>query len=665
MKIRNYILIFLIVYGFPFCGISQINHPSVFYSNRGAGKQWLLYENNNKALYQIISCEAFSHLEQRKKRIDSINTESEWKEYQNNMRRVLFTSENRFRKTPLNARITGTLKKPGFKVEKILFESHPGFYVTGCLFIPEKRQKPAPAIIYCSGHTDLSFRSDTYQRVILNLVDKGFIVFGFDPIGQGERIQYLNPETGKSGIGSSTKEHTFAGIQTLLTGISLSDYFIWDGVRTVDYLLTRPEIDPARIGITGRSGGGTQTAMIAAYDTRIFAAAPECYITSFKRLLQSIGPQDAEQNPLNAIKRGFDHPDFLHLRAPKPTLVITTTHDYFSQQGARESFAEAQKSFTAFNAAGKLEFAEDYGKHESTRNNRQQLYSFFQRVLNNPGDSTEKEITPFLPDELRVTKTGQIQSSLISKTTFDLNKSYFTKTPLNKKQLKDTIKTLAGICFDRKLTAAVYTGKYKMNEPDIDKYFIENQLNDYALPVYVIRNKKPNGKTLLWLVREGKTDLLTRQEMTGLLEKGFTIVSADLPGSGELADPNFTGDGFINGIPFNYTFGAHLVGKSIVGIQAEAIDLLIQFIQNDKKLQNHTIYTFAENESCQALLHYTVFKNPFQKIRLKNLPESNQSLIETKNYNPKQAYFVVPGSLTFYDISDLLSYIPKEKLEIE
>lgn len=65
------------------------------------------------------------------------------------------------------------------------------------MYIPNKRQKPAPAIIYCSGHTDLAFRSETYQHVILNLVEKGFIVFGPDPIGQGERLQYVNSETGK------------------------------------------------------------------------------------------------------------------------------------------------------------------------------------------------------------------------------------------------------------------------------------------------------------------------------------------------------------------------------------------------------------------------------------------------------------------------------------
>ena len=93
-------------------------------------------------------------------------------------------------------------------------------------------------MIYACGHTELGFRSDTYQHVILNLVDKGFIVLAFDPLGQGERLQYPDADTGKSKVGGPTKEHSFAGVQTLLTGTSLTDYFVWDGIRVLDYLET-------------------------------------------------------------------------------------------------------------------------------------------------------------------------------------------------------------------------------------------------------------------------------------------------------------------------------------------------------------------------------------------------------------------------------------------
>jgi hypothetical protein len=122
----------------------------------------------------------------------------------------------------------------------------------------------------------------------------------------------------------------------------------WDGIRAVDYLLTRPEVDPDRIGITGRSGGGTQSAYIAALDDRIIAAAPENFITSFTRLFQSIGPQDAEQNLFGVIKRGIDHADLISVRAPKPLLMITTTRDFFSIQGSRETAKEVTAIYKAY-----------------------------------------------------------------------------------------------------------------------------------------------------------------------------------------------------------------------------------------------------------------------------------------------------------------------------
>jgi cephalosporin-C deacetylase-like acetyl esterase len=586
----------------------------------------------------------------RAEQIQKLETKEDWEDYQNNLKEKIFASLDKFEKTPLNVQVTGKIKRENFSVEKVMFESHPNFFVTGCLYLPHKRQKPAPAIIYCSGHTDIAFRGDVYQPVILNLVAKGFVVFGLDPIGQGERLQYVNSETGKSKIGGSTTEHSYAGVQTLLTGTSLSDYFIWDGVRTIDFLLTRKEIDPERIGITGRSGGGTQSAMIAAFDDRIRAAAPECYITTFKRLLQSIGPQDAEQNMFNAIKLGFDHPDYLHLRAPKPTMVITTTHDFFSQQGARESFAEAQRSFSAFGKPENLVFSEDFGVHQSTQKNREAMYTFFQKHLNNPGDNSDMEVEIFKPEELWVTPTGQLQTSEIGITVFNLNQRYFIKQELTENDLKEKIKELAGVEFNRELTAAVYTGKYFSEETEIEKYFLENDLEDFVLPVYAIKNKNPGGKTLLWLSPEGKKGVVKHTQLKYYLNEGYNIVTADLPGIGELFDPDFAGDGYVQGVPFNYTFGAHLVGKSIPGIHAEGIDLLVQFVQN--KFNGEEIHALSEGELSTALLVFASQKNIFSQIKFEKALNFGNEFIEIEYYDPKKAFHIIPGSLSCFSFDE-------------
>lgn len=626
--------------------------PSVFINN-GNNSEWLLYKNNDEALYKIITNSAFKLLDQRKEKINGLQTRADWLNYQTKLKEKYGESLKKFKKTPLNAQITGTLKRDNFTVEKIVFESQPGFYVTSCLFLPKKRQKPAPAVIYVSGHTDLGFRSDVYQRIILNLVDKGFIVFAFDPIGQGERLQYVDPETGKPKAGGPTTEHSYAGVQTLLTGTSLTDYFIWDGVRAVDYLETRKEVDAKRIGITGRSGGGTQTAEITAFDDRIYAAAPECYITSFKRLLQSIGPQDAEQNPYHFIENGMDHADFLHIRAPKPTLIVTTTHDFFSQQGARETFTEVKKSYAALGQPENIQKTEDFGVHESTKNNREAVYAFFQKYLNLPGDNTDHDVKPFTVQELWVTPTGQVGTSLKGETVFSLNQKYFSPEVVPQNELKQKIKEVAGINFNRQLTAAVYTGKIPKEGFDVKKYFLENDKNDFALPVYVIH--KPDTKTektLIWLPKDGKQPVPDNPLLPELLAQNYTVISVDLPDIGELRDPGFRGDGFVKGVPFNYTFGANLVGKSVTGIRAEALDLLMQFVQNE--FPESKTDALAEGGLSETLLHYAALKNGISKMVLEHPLESNRGLIQTEYYDPQLAYHVVPGSLPFYDFPDLV-----------
>lgn len=660
-RISFYLLTALLLLGqFAF---SQVPETSVFKSHRGANGEWLAHLDNHRALYQLICNEAFAQIEKRKNKIEGLKTETDWLNYQQEAKEKLCKSLEKFKKTPLNPQITGTLERSSFTVEKILFESHPGFFVTGCLFLPKKRQNPAPAVIYVSGHTDVGFRSETYQHVIINLVQKGFVVFAFDPVGQGERLQYVNSETGKSKVGGATAEHSYAGVQTLLTGTSLSDYFIWDGIRALDYLETRQEVDMKRIGITGRSGGGTQSAMIAACDERIYAAAPECYITSFKRLLQSIGPQDAEQNPYHALKKGFDHPDFLHARAPKPSLIITTTHDFFSIQGARETFREVQKSYAALGNPDNIQLVESYGSHESTRENREKMYAFFRQHLNLPGDIEDVPADLFPEEDLWVTETGQVSTSLNAETVHTLNKKYFAEKKVNVANLSETLKNKAGIDFNRKLTTPVYTGKFIDNNAEIKKYFLENNKEDYVLPVYEIQksNTQPDKK-MIWLHPNGKKQLLKEPLLNELLENGYAIYSCDLPGTGELFDPGFSGDGFVKGVPFNYTFGANLAGKSIAGLQAESVDLLVRFVQSISSGNFNKTDAIAQGNSCAAFLHFTALKNPFRKIVLLNPPDNNRKLIEEEFYNPGNAFYAVPGSLPDYDYPDLISLISTEKI---
>src|SRR6266850_2147085 len=265
-------------------------------------------------------------------------------------------------RTPLNARVVGTLERAGYRIEKVIFESQPHFYVTANLYLPTTGHPPYPAILFPLGHEPGGKTNATWQQMLGSLATKGFVALTWDPIGQGERVQIYDEDLRESKVGDSTTEHTVVGAQCLLIGDHLARYTIWDGMRALDYLLSRPEVDPKRVGLTGNSGGGTHTAYLAALDDRIQVAAPSCYITSWRLMLQTIGPQDAEQTFPFWLRDGLDYPDYLYAFGAKPFLMLTAIRDFFPIGGARATFAEARQVLGNLGMAGNIDmFSYDDG----------------------------------------------------------------------------------------------------------------------------------------------------------------------------------------------------------------------------------------------------------------------------------------------------------------
>ena len=186
---------------------------------------------------------------------------------------------------PLNARVTGRISGDSIVIEKVIFESLPGLFITANLYRPD-RQGRHPAILFSLGHWDEG--KVAAQLIAANLAAKGFVVLAFDPSGQGERQQAYDRRLGRSLAGGSVNQHFMNGATTLLIGQSFARYRIWDAKRALDYLLSRPEVDPEKVGCTGCSGGGTVTTYISALDPRIKVAAPACYMNSFRVLFTRI-----------------------------------------------------------------------------------------------------------------------------------------------------------------------------------------------------------------------------------------------------------------------------------------------------------------------------------------------------------------------------------------
>lgn len=638
-------------------------------------KNWIQFSDAPNSLYHDLADQAYSLLDKRRGKIAGLHSLSDWQQRQQWIHKKLLKVVGPFpERTPLNAKIIRIITKDNYKVENIVFESHPNFYVTSSLFIPVGLQGgvKAPAIIYCSGHTDQGYRHPIYQQAILNLVKKGFIVFAFDPIDQGERYEYYDPETKKSIIGERDEEHSYIGAQPFISGSSLAKYMIWDGIRAIDYLLTRKEVDPARIGITGRSGGGTQSAYIAAFDNRIKAAAPGNYITNFTRLIQTAGPQCAEQDPFNFIAQGLDIPDLLAARAPKPTLVIATTRDKtFSIQGAMEAAKEVSSIYKAYNKDKYFNFVTDDTVHASTKKDRESIYAFFQKFLGNPGDSSEENVKLLSPEELQVSATGQVSTSYGSETVYSLNKKETekleAKLQVSRKNLHtylpkvlQSAKKLSGYEQPTKTNNPVFTGRFQKEGYVIEKYFVKGD-GGYIIPYLLLKPDLPNHRALIYLDPSGKsTEAGPGGEMEWFVKKGFTVLAPDMLGVGEMGPGVFHGDSYIKGVSYNIWFLSMLIGRSIVGIQAGDVVRLARLMKETKGIDE--IYGLAKKEMSPVLLHAAAFDSTITRIALIEPYSSYLSLVTNRFYNPRFIHSAVPGALTAYDLPDLAATLAPRKL---
>ncbi len=253
------------------------------------------------------------------------------------------------------------------------------------------------------------YRRRIIQRLPAGLAEKGYLVLTYDPVGQGERIQFWNPETNESRLGASTREHSYLGAQCLLLGINLAQYMIWDSLRAMDYLLSRPDVDPNRIGCTGVSGGGTNTAYYVPFDERVHVSMPTCYITGFQALLETRGPQDAEQNLFGQLAVGLDHEDYLALVAPRPLQVGAATGDYFPLAGARRCVESARRVYALLGVADHLSIAEPEQPHGYHLPMRQAAYTWFNHWFGKEEEGTDETPIAVDPDEtLYCTRSGNV-----------------------------------------------------------------------------------------------------------------------------------------------------------------------------------------------------------------------------------------------------------------
>ncbi len=319
-------------------------------------------------------------LQARTDRIAAIQTRTDAEAYVQDIRdRVAQCFPALPPRTDLNAQITGSLEGKDFRLEKVVYESRPGFKVSANLYLPAQIEKELPCVLGLCGHADIAKAFGPYQFFAQGLARKGFIVLLVDPICQGERRQFYADE----GVPDETPEprstvaHNMIGNRMLLAGDFIGSWFVWDAIRGLDYLLSRPETDHSRVGVTGCSGGGTQTTHITALDPRITMVAPDCYITSWLCNLENELPTDAEQNPPRCLEFGLDEADLLLAYAPRPTLILAEENCFFDLRGAQQAYADLNKIHQLLGSPATAAISVGHLDHGFHKHARESMYRFF------------------------------------------------------------------------------------------------------------------------------------------------------------------------------------------------------------------------------------------------------------------------------------------------
>jgi cephalosporin-C deacetylase-like acetyl esterase len=647
----------------------------------------------------------------RRATIAAITTRAQAEARQREVRKKILTLIGGLpEKTPLNAKILGNTQAEGFRIEKILYESQPNFPVTALLYLPNEKpgatRQKLPAIVIAPGHgftgkaTDYTFAS-TFAR-------NGFAVLSYDPIGQGERLQYPNPaDPTKTLLKAATGEHGEAGLQPTLIGDALARTFAWDGIRAVDYLTSRPEIDPNRIGAFGCSGGGTMTALLGALDPRVHAIAVACYLTSFDTLLPSIGPQDSEQSTPNFIASGLDFPDWVELAAPRPYAIISTAQDMFPYAGALATATESRRFYALFDPASAgtptnnptpdiptgptlnpdtsnsisttaaLQWITGIGRHGNLGPITSQIVSFFLTHLANsdaapilpppptPGTSPFAPPASLPKDALQVTPTGQVSTSYPnSETVHTLTLKRYTALPkpkpLPEPQLQQTIREVTHATIKPSDPAPVNTQSPPLASPPEGDVHVRHRFTLATAPGINIQAefyRPADGKHPVLLVLKDSLDPALEPSRTeeikkfrALADAGTAIlVIAPRPSPPGIEETKASILG-----PFYLTeLRAELVGKTLLGLRVDDVIAAVSFTSEGTTVDPNQITAEASGHLGLVLLHAAILDPRIKHITVDHTLESYKSLLEAPMPIDAPEDFL-PGVLRRYDIPDLI-----------
>jgi hypothetical protein len=450
-------------------------------------------------------------------------------------------------------------------------------------------------------------------------------------------------------------------------------------MRAVDYLQARADIDPARIGATGISGGGTMSAYLSALDERIAAAAPGCYLTGFRRLLETIGPQDAEQNIFGQIATGLDHGDYVMLRAPRPTLIMAATKDYFDIIGAWHLFRQSKRFYTRLGFAERVDLIEPDTTHGFPTEMRVGAARWMRRwFLGSDAPVTESDFPVLNDEQLRCTPDGQVLRLPGARSLIDFNREWEPRLAAGRKLLwrdksaaLQEVRRITGIRASADLSdARIELGRKLQREGFSIQHVVLQPEPGIWLPAlrFEPETGARTGEAVLYLHGEGKqVDAGPGGPIETLVRSGRTVLAVDVRGLGETSRPRGKDAmGAVLGFNSRDANLAYLLGKSFVAMRAEDVLACARYLVNSQPGSSPparvAVVTIGE-PGVPALHAVALEPSLFSSLKIQRSLASWVDVVRTP-VSRNQKVNVVFGALRAYDLPDLVASLPKEKIAI-
>lgn len=596
-------------------------------------------------------------------RYEEVRTEEQIAAYQKERRDFFLAQLGRmWERTPLNARVTGVIDRPEYRAEKIVLETLPRFYATGTLFLPrpEKFAPPYPGVLVVCGHAFEGKASDFYQGICILGAMNGLAMYIQDPVDQGERLQHFDAE-GKP-THATTAAHSLAGIGSILLGRNTATFEVWDMIRGLDFLQSRPDVIPDRLGVAGNSGGGTQSSYLMALDDRVFCAAPSCYLCSlYGAQTHKSVPQDAEQNIFGQLGFGMDHADYIIMRAPKPTLLNTKTKDFFDISDTWVSYRDALRIYSRQEHSERLSIVEIEGEHGYCPELLDASVSWFLRWL---AGRDERIVGAYpLPtltqEEIRSVPNG-VTALPEARTTYDINRDYNEEL---KAVRREKLASVTRDEFAGRVRAAAkirpldgIPAAEPVGVPDSPDWLVLKAEGTVGLPLRC--HARGEGNLRLIVTEEGNRSAAAEQLAAQAQGSGVgTIWSLEPRGWGE---SRAQGTSYYNkdifGPDGTVWYLAYLLGETYVGLRAEDVVSAARYLRGE---DGPPVELAADTPAAALVALHAAAAEPglFSGVVLKPsaVPGSWADYVDSAP-QPYNLQNVIHGVLCEYDVEDLMRF---------